>query len=123
MWTVSASTMGKSSPASIALDAKEPGRSYGYLYRGDPTRSPGHPDYIPGRDREEGDGQPQRNPKTIPDKAGRVNEYCKLRAAGKDMTDADSRKAAERTLGIGRSAGKDYEREYQRRLKQQGGPS
>ena len=104
MWTATGSTMGKSSPASVALDA---GRIKAYRYRG-------NPDWIPGQDRDEDDGQQHRpNAKAIAGRANRIDKFCELLDGGKD------RKEAEKFLGIGRSAGKDYHNEYLRR-KQQG---
>ena len=110
MYKPTFTTMGQSSPASVAEDARDAAEGDGY-YRWRKT-----PGWTPGCDREAGDGQPhQPNAKAIASRAERIDKYCELRAADKDMKDADSRKAAERLLGIGRSAGKDYEREYQRR--------
>ena len=104
MYRADAITMGRSSPASVALDA---GRTRGYRYRGDPL-------WEPGRDREPEDGQQhQPNAKAIAGRANRIDKFCELLDGGKD------RKEAEKFLGIGRSAGKDYHNEYLRR-KQQG---
>lgn len=108
---VSYSTMGQASPATVADDA---GRTGGYRYRKDPTRTPDCPEYIPLAERdpsttdEDGDLHPA-NAKAMASRKERVARYCELRDEGIPKAEA----AAE--VQVGRTAAKVYEGEYQAR--------
>jgi hypothetical protein len=100
---VTASTMGVSTPATLAEDA---GGTY-YKYRGDSRWTPNDARYrLP-------DKPHPQNTRTSTERAGRLAEYGRLRLEG-----TSSEAAAER-LGLARSTRGQYEREFQ--AQQRGG--
>lgn len=101
-------TMGVSTPATVAEDAG----AGGYKYRGDPDWTPGDPRY-----REPGKGEPlPQNARATTGKRQRMAEYTRLRLEGASKDQA----AAE--IGISSSTAGYYERDFQDRQRGEAAP-
>ena len=104
---VTFSTMGVSTPASVAEDAG----SGGYKYRGDPNWKPGAPQY-----RESGQGEPlPHNAAATGAKQKRMAEYNRRRLNGSTKEEAAAGCAPQ---GVSRCTMLDYEREFKGSLDQ-----